>query len=267
MFSFYAGNAAASTAAEQEVLTSHPISSLVGEDLSYDVSFLTFDRLAVGTIQLTKGTVPNTYLAVLEVETRGFAAFVTKDRVERFQTLMEVGPDGLLRPLVHSSHSLKGKGSSQREKITNYSFDYAAKQVRFQKIKDHIIHDEVSFPLETAGPVFDILSAFYNLRSGSLGPLDGEQITLPTFHRKGVEQIVIAPVDRDDLKDDGFFALNTILRKVLVDPEIFKTGGRDLLISFDTAGRPQRAVVRNVIGLGDVRGVLRQVRPVLNASN
>ena len=180
---------------------------------------------------------------------------------------MELGPDGLLRPLVHSSHSLKGKGGKQREKVTSYTFDYAAQQVTFQKTKDHVIHDDELLPLGTDGPVFDILSAFYNLRSGSLGLLEDEQISLPTFHRKGIEEIVVTPVDRSTLKDDNFFAKNSVLRKVLVDPEIFKTDGRDLLVSFDESGRPLKAIVKNVIGLGDVKGVLRHVQPPLQASN
>ena len=245
----------------------HPIDALLGEELAYDVSFLWFDRLAVGSITLVRGGKPGTYVAVMEARTRGLAAYVTKDRAERFQTLMEVGPDGLLRPLVHSSYSLKGKGAAQREKVTSYTFDYVTRQVKFQKIKDHVILDDELLPMGTDGPVFDILSALYNLRSGALGPLDGAQINLPTFHRKGIEEIVVAPVDRDDLDDNGFFSQSTILRKVLVSPEVFQTEGRDLLVSFDATGRPQRAVIKNVIGLGDVKGVLRQVQPPLQASN
>jgi hypothetical protein len=252
---FYVGGVSAATEVVPR-LTSHPVDSLVGEELVYDISFLWFDRLALGTIRLSRGEAPGTYLAVLEAQTRGFSAFVTKNRRERFQTLMEIGPDGLLRPLLHSSHSLKGKGDEQREKITSYSFDYATRQVKFQKVKDHIIHADELLPFGTDGPIFDILSAFYNLRCGSLGSLDGTRIKLPTFHRKGIEEIVIAPV-ADRFKGNGFFAKNSILRKILVSPEIFKTNGRDLLISFDETGRPLKAVIKNVIGLGDVKGVLR----------
>ncbi len=81
-------------------LTPHPIDALLGEELAYDVSFLWFDRLAVGSITLARGAKPGTYVAVMEARTRGVAAYVTKDRAERFRTLMEVGPDGLLRPLA-----------------------------------------------------------------------------------------------------------------------------------------------------------------------
>lgn len=266
-FGFIASHSLALQPLDVSIPVSHPIESLVGEELTYDVSFLWFDHLAVGTIRLSRGEQAGTYLAVLEASTRGFAAMVTRDRIESIQTLMELGEDGLLRPLVHGSHSFKGKGDKQQEKITSYSFDYQAHQVKFQKIKNNRIYDDELLPLETDGPVYDILSAFYNLRSGSFGPLDGEQIVFPTFHRKGIEEIVFAPVDRDELQDADFFSTRNILRKILVDPEIFKTSGRDLLVSFDDSGRPQKAVVKNVIGLGDVKGVLRQTSPPLQASN
>lgn len=238
------------------------IEALVGERLSYDVSFLWFDRLAEGTISLTRGKQPGTYVAVLEARTRGVAAFITRHRVERYQTIMEVGPDGFLRPLVYSSHTLKGQGADLREKETCYTFDYSRHQVKYQKIKNHVIRADEILPLQDNGQVFDILSAFYNLRIGSFGPFDKQQIHFPTIQRKDVEEIVVAPVDKAKV-DNGYFADDNVLCKVLLDPEVFGTNGRDLLISFNENNQPQKAVVKNVVGLGDVRGVLRQaVTPV-----
>lgn len=254
----YAESSLVVAATEADILPSHPVDALLGEELTYDISFLWFDRLAIGTIHLRRGARPGTYLAVLNAQTLGLAAFITRDRVERFETLMEIDPDGLLRPLTYSSLSLKGKGGKQRKKMTTYTFDYTKRQARLQKIKDQVIQDDILLPLETTEPVFDILSAFYNLRSGVLGPLNGKLITLQTFHRKGIEQIIIAPVESGDLNGSDFFVQDSIVRKVLVPAEIFKTNGRDLLISFDATGRPQKALVKNVIGLGDVKGVLRQ---------
>lgn len=237
----------------------HPIDAMVGEQLSYDVSFLWFDRLAEGAIRLIRGEQPGTYLAILEARTRGVAAVVTKNRREKFQTLMEVGPDGTLRPLVHSSHTIRGTGKGRREKITSYTFDYANQQVKYQKIKNNRIHADELLALETEGPVYDILSGFYNLRAGNFGRFDNQQIHMPTFHRKGIEEIVVAPIKAKSEKDQRFFGKDNVLCQVLLDPSVFGTKGRDLLVSFDGQSQPQRAVVKNVAGLGDVKGVLRQV--------
>ena len=198
---------------------------------------------------------------------RGFAAFVTKNRIEKYQTLMEVGPDGFLRPIVHSSHTFKGTGKEQREKKTSYTFDYATQQVHYKKIKYNRIDADEMLPLETDGPVFDILSAFYNLRLGAFGKLEEQAIHLPTFHRKGVEEIVVAPAPKLKHSERKFFATEGTLCKVLVDPSVFKTNGRELFVSFDANNRLERGIIKDVIGLGDVKGVLRQTSTLAQVSN
>lgn len=245
----------------------HPVEQLVGEHLAYDVSFLWFKRLAAGTIKLERGEQPGTYLAVMEARTRGFAAFVTKNRIEKYQTLMEIGPDGFLRPLVHSSHTFKGKGKDQREKKTSYTFNYAKRQVQYKKIKYNRIDADELLPLESEGPINDILTAFYNLRLGAFGKLDQQTIHMPTFHRKGVEDIVVTPIADLKSNENKFFTGNGTLCKVLVDPSIFKTNGRELFVSFDENNRLERGIIKNVIGLGDVKGVLRQETTLAQVAN
>ncbi|MCK4690360.1 MAG: DUF3108 domain-containing protein [Desulfuromonadales bacterium] len=235
----------------------HPIENLVGEKLYYDVSFLWFKRLAEGSISLQRAEQPGTYLAVMQARTLGMAAFFTRNRIEKYQTLLEIGPTGLLRPLVHSSHTFKGSGDQQREKRTTYRFDFSARQVHYKKVKNGRVDADELLSLETDGPVFDILSAFYNLRIESFGKIAHRKIVLPTFHRKGVEEIVVAPVEKLSSSEQKFFADTTLLFKVLVDPSVFKTKGRDLYVGFDEKNRLEKGIIKNVIGLGDVKGVLR----------
>ncbi|MDA3902045.1 MAG: DUF3108 domain-containing protein [Desulfuromusa sp.] len=235
----------------------HPIKPLVGESLEYDISFLWFDSLAEGSIKLFAGEQPGTFLVVMEAKTLGVAAFFTKDRIEKYQTLMKIGSSGLLQPLWHSSHTIRGKGKSRSEKITRNTFDYTSGQVRYQKIKnDHVYTDEW-FELETDRPLFDILSALYNLRLGFYGKTGQDNILIPTFHRKGTQDIVVEPLLKLRNKDQKFFATGAVQCRILVDPSVFGTKGRDLLASFDEEMRPQKGVIKNVIGLGDVRGKLR----------
>lgn len=244
----------------------HPVEQLVGEQLSYDVSFLWFKHLAEGSICLTRGEQPGTYLAVMEARTLGFASFVTKNRIEKYQTVMEIGPNGLLRPLIHSSHTFKGTGDAQKEKLTSYQFDYLNKQVQYKKIKYNRVDTDELLPLETDVPVYDILSAFYNLRLEAFGSLD-KKIQVPTFHRKGVEEIVVVPATELKNDDRNFFSAQGTLCKVLVDPSIFKTNGRELFVSFDKSNRLERGIIKNVIGLGDVKGVLRHTTTLAQVAN
>lgn len=235
----------------------HPVDSLLGEKLEYDISFLWFDRLAEGSISLTRGEEDGTYLVTMEAKTLGVAAFFTRNRVEKFQTMMRIGTDGLLQPLWHSSHTLRDKAKGKTEKISRYTFDYKSHQVRYQKLKNDRVYDDQWFELETDHQLFDILSALYNLRLGYFGPVGDERLLVPTFHRKGQQDIVIEPLTDISKKDRKFFSSAAKTARILVDPSVFGTKGRDVLASFDAMMRPQKGIIKNVIGLGDVRGTLR----------
>lgn len=245
--------------AQDNIQKQHPIYALVNEHLAYDISFLWFDRLAEGSITLTLGDEPDTFLIQMQAKTLGVAAFFTRNRVEKFQTLMRIGADGMLQPLWHSSHTLRDKGNSRSEKITKYTFDYETGQVRFQKIKNGRIYADEWFSLDEDRQLFDILSALYNLRLGFYGKVGEERILIPTFHHKGTQEIVVEPLKKTSRKDRKFFADDPIQTRILVDPSVFGTKGRDILASFDTTMRPHKGIIKNVIGLGDVRGTLRSM--------
>ncbi|MEE4254737.1 MAG: DUF3108 domain-containing protein [Desulfuromusa sp.] len=235
------------------------IQSLVGEYLSYEISFLWFNHLAEGTITLTQGEQPGTYLVVMQAETLGAAAFFTRHRIEKYQTLMKVNATGLLLPLWHSSHTIRGEGESRKEKVTKITFDYLSGRVRYQKIKNKKVYADEWFEMDKDKPLYDILSALYNLRLGFYGQPGQDAIHIPTFHRKGTQDIVIEPLEKIGDKDQKYFSDNSVKCRVLVDPSVFGTKGRDILVSFDETMHPEKGIIKNVIGLGDVRGKLRTV--------
>ncbi|SEA13930.1 Protein of unknown function [Desulfuromusa kysingii] len=240
-----------------DVPTHHPVDSLLGEHFVYDISFLWFDHLAEGSIQLTQGDQPGTYLVVMQAKTLGAAAFFTRHRIEKYQTLMKIGPSGLLRPLWHSSHTIRGQGESRSEKITKKTFDYVSGRVRYEKIKNHKTYTDQFFTMDKGQPLYDILSALYNLRLGFYGQPGEETIHIPTFHRKGTQDIVVEPLRGLTSRDLKYFSRDSIRGRVLVDPSVFGTKGRDIFVSFDAKMRPDKGIIKDVIGLGDVRGKLR----------
>jgi len=235
----------------------HPIQALVGESLFYDISFLWFDHLAEGSLSLLEGEEADTFLVVLEAKTLGIAAFFTRDRVAKYQTLMKIGPDGLLIPLWHSSHTIRGRGAARREKVTRYDFNYTSRQVLYQKIKDGHTYADQTYPLEEETQLFDILSALYNLRLSFYPKSEQGEFLIPTFHRKGPQNITVIPLTDITPKDKEFFTVDSLKYRILVDPEVFGTKGRDILASFDSKMLPVKGIIKNVIGLGDVRGTLR----------
>jgi hypothetical protein len=58
--------------------------------------------------------------------------------------------------------------------------------------------------------------------------------------------------------EDPFFPRHGLLGRAVLDDEILDTRSGTVYVWFDDLGRPQRGIVENVIGLGNVRGKLRQ---------
>lgn len=253
-------------AVDSSVSAGHPVSTMVGEQLSYDVSFLWFKRLAEGTISLKPGPETGQYVAMLEARTLGLTAFLTRHRIESIETLMEIGPDGFLRPLRQQAHTIRGEGKGRQERIRSYHFDHQQREVHYRNWKTGKTEQEKTYQMDKPGPVYDIMSAFYNVRAGLFGPVvRGRHIAVPTFTRRGTEDVVVARVVQEEQQRQPYFPADSLLCKVLVNPETFGTKGRDIFVQFDEGMVPHRAVVKNVVGLGDVRGVLRTKRSTLPA--
>lgn len=234
-----------------------PLAALVGESLVYDISFLWFDRLAEARLSLAADKRPGTYRAVLEARTLGIAAWLTGDRVQRYVSVMEAGPDGQLRPLSFEFRIIKGKDGSYSNISRLYLFDYGRRQVRLQRSRDDVFISEEQLPMAGRTPN-DILSAFYNIRAGLLGPLKpGRTYFIPTIGRSGDEEIRIELLNEEQWPDEPFFPRSGLLGCAVVDDEIFDTRGGRVYVWFDELGRPQRGMVENVIGIGSVRGKLR----------
>jgi len=235
-----------------------PIERMVGESFSYDISFLWFDRLAQGNLSFSRGERPGTYRAVLEARTLGVAAWLTKDRVQRYVSEMEKGPDGKLRSLSHESRILKGKGDELRDRTNLYTFDYRDRQIRFQRAKSGKFYKDVRLPMAEGNPPNDFLTALYNFRAGFFGPVqEGRRYVIPTFDRDGTEKIVLEVLSPRERSHDRFFPHGGVLCRVTLGEEVFGTGGGVAYVWFDDYGRPARGIVENVIGLGDVKGTLR----------
>ncbi len=240
-------------------LTKASANSLLGEKLTYKVSFLWFKKIALAEISFETGEKKGTYLATLTAKTRGMAAFFTRNRVETFTTLMEEGPAGLLRPLLQVSDTKKGKGKKTTHRLTSYTYDYDTNQVGYSKTINGIAQHKYMLPMVNDKPTYDFLTAFYNLRLGRLGAVEpGHDIKLSAFSRKGPEEIIISRLVEEE-QQRLKFPMGLLLCKVLMSPDTFKTKGRDVYVGFDSQLRPKLAVIKNVIGLGDVHGELVHV--------
>lgn len=243
----------------KDTLRSAPVKVPIGEVLDFDIAFLWFERLAAGRLTLSPGEAPNTYRAVLEARTLGLAAWLTREREHRYVTLMELGEDQRFRSLSHEARVTKGQGEDLEKRIKRYTFDEAAQQVRYQRIREgKLSHDEI-LPMAEHGPALDILTVSYNVRAGAYGELrPGAHFRIPTFNHKGLSYIVIDILTEQERRQQSFFPkAGGVVCRIQVDPEIFDTGNGILHVWLDEQRRPARSIVEKVIGIGTVRGIMQ----------
>lgn len=230
---------------------------LAGESLVYDIAFLWFDHLAEGRFTFTAGEQSGTYRAELEAKTLGVAGWLTGDRVQRYASIMEVGPNGNLRSLYHESLILKSKGKEQKQSEKKYVFDYQKGEVCYERMRGGKLTDRQFLPIDKGAPQQDVLTAFIGFRLGQAGALQPGQIyRIPTFSHKGMSEIMVETVAAAE-RSKYPFPLDGLLTKVSLSQEVFDTGEGYIYIWFDEKGRPAKGIVENVIGMGNVRGTLR----------
>ena len=236
-----------------------PIEAFVGERLRYKISFLWFSNLAEASISFERGEKPGTYKAVLEARTLGIAAWLTSDRVQRYVSLMTLDAEGHLRSLVHESHMIKGRGTKRQDRLSRYVFDYQRHRIVYRKAREGEFYLTKDYPLDIENPPSDILTALYNFRAGFFGPpTPGAHFEVPTFTRKGTTKIIIDVLSSARPGKLRFFPADGLLCRVKVDKDVFGTGGGAIYAWVDPLGRPARGIVEDVIGLGDVHGILVQ---------
>jgi len=174
--------------------------------------------------------------------------------VQRYESLMETGPDGRLRPLSHESRIIKGPEGKRRDRGKLYRFDHEKRQVSYARTRDGVPGADELLPI-TGTPPADILTAFFNFQAGVYGPLaPGGTYRIPALAKKGIGWIEAEVLPERRWPGKDFFPKNGTLVKVKVDPEVFETKDGILYIWFDRALHPERGIVENVIGLGSIYG-------------
>ncbi len=110
---------------------------------------------------------PGHYLAEFSGAAQGMWKLLSRWLPERYQTEM-VYRDGRLQPLVYREE-FQGKG---QKVLKEYRFDYDHSRLTlWRQVEGREKIKQWEVPL--TGPVYDLLSLFYNVRLGALGPLSG----------------------------------------------------------------------------------------------
>jgi Protein of unknown function (DUF3108) len=236
--------------------------SMAGEHHAYTLDFLIFSDVAEGGLQLTAEAAPGRYRIELFARTLGVASWLTGERNHRYVSVVEADDQGRLRTVSYEASVHKRKSGEWNNRRKSYRFDYAAGKIYQEKGEGGQLAPGLVFELPAGPPPVDILTGFYNLRSGVYGTLaPGARLKIPSFSSKGFGAIDIEVLTGSERLDMPFFPVTGTLLRARVDPEVFETKGADMYVWLDEAGRPARGLVQSVVGIGDIYGHLKQEQP------
>jgi hypothetical protein len=252
LFSFAPGLAEAQGAqAERE------IREMVGEDYLYAIDFLFFKRLAEGELRLSETGRPGIFRAELIGRTLGVASWLSGDRTQTYTSLMELTSSGALRSVEHTSRIVKRKWGKWKDRGRHHRYDYRQGIVFEEKSKEGVVSSKKDRKIPDGQQPVDMLTAFYNLRAGVYGSLErGAQFTIPSFSGKGFSNITVKVLTAVEQGKQAFFPSYGLLLSATLDPEVFDTGSGNLYFWFNDEGTPERGIVEDIIGMGDVKGTL-----------
>lgn len=236
------------------------LQSLIDLDRHYNLSFLWFDRLAVGQLSFRRDpSGPNRFRAILDARTLGVAAWLTGDRKQNYETLMELTPQGRFVAIEFRSMIHKKKEGQVIEQTKRYQFEPATRTIFITRQKAGQQGDEKPLKIVCESCPVDFLTAGFNFISGADGPLEaGVRKEILTFTEKGERNISIEVLSAADWPQTPFLKKGRgILLKIILPTEVLDTGGGAVYALLDEKILPQRVIVENVLGLGDVRGELR----------
>jgi hypothetical protein len=241
----------------QEAGVEREISQMVGENYLYSIDFLFFTRLAEGELRLSETDQPDVYRAELIGRTLGVASWLSGDRTQTYTSKMELAPDGSLRSIEHTSRIVKRKWGKWRDRVRLQRYDYDQGIVFEEKSKEGAVSSRKEHKIPADQQPVDMLTAFYNLRAGIYGPLvRGAQFLIPTCSGKGFSDITVTALTVGQQAKQEYFPSYGLLLLVTLDPEVFDSDSGNLYFWLNDAGVPERGIVEDIIGTGDVRGSL-----------
>lgn len=237
------------------------LQSLIDVDRHYNLSFLWFDSLAAGQLSFRRDpSAPNRYRAILDAKTLGVAAWLTGDRKQHYESLMEMTPQGRFVALEYRSMIYKKRGGEVVEQTKSYKFEPATRTIFVTRHKAGQTGEEKPRKIVCETCPVDFLTAGFNFIIGADGPLEpGVRKEILTFTDKGERNIIIEVLGAADWPKTPFLKKGSgILLKIILPTEILDTGGGAVYALLDEKILPQRVIVEKVLGLGDVRGELRR---------
>lgn len=227
-----------------------------GETLSYDISFLWFDKAATATVSFYKKG--DHYESLLIAETKGFVGWFTSYRKHVYRATFDIMENGK-RLRSHKFEREVIIGSSKDRTIHHMDYTTLTRRWFHTKTDSGVITaDEKGSEEIPAGITYDdILTAFYNFRNSAYGkPVKGSTYKINTIPEKGVKEISViikSEKEEEEIRAQlGREKGDELLLDVIVPKEIFKTKTGELLFWSSKHYIPLSTTVVEYIMLGDL---------------
>jgi len=230
-----------------------------GEELKYNLSFLWFKKAASCTATFQALPQKGKYEATIQGWTQGFIGLATRFRRDILTSRMEEVDGGRrLRPLEFREDVIIGH--RQRKKVTQ--FDHLNHEIVIIKERHDVVKQK-TIPLPKGETYYDPVTACYNFRFGSFGPITkGRQFLIKTVPKKDFTCIRLTVAleeearkkrqPRESSNKKAFFVFAEI------DKDIVRSTSGRLEGWFSSDLVPLEGRVKDVVLFGDIVGALEE---------
>jgi hypothetical protein len=230
-----------------------------GEKLTYKLSFLWFKKAASCTATFQELPQTGNYEATISGRTHGFIGIATRFRRDILTSRMEEVDGGKrLRPLEFREDVIIG--DRQRKKIT--LFDYLNHEIVITREKRGVIKHK-TIPLPEGETYYDPVTASYNFRFGSFGPItQGRQFLIKTVPKRDFTciRLTVASEEeahrkrgpRDSSSQKAYFIY------AVIDKDLVRSTSGRLEGWFSPDLVPLEGRVKDVVWFGDIVGELEE---------
>lgn len=235
------------------------IDRLLGETLTYDMSFLWFQDAAAGSLRYFKNAASGLYMSILQAETKGFVGFVSGYRRHRYISTMSSQDGG--RRLRSERFEIYIDYADQHWH-SEHVMNYTAHKLVYKEWQNSKLTRDETLPIPPGVVYEDILSGFYNFRYGVYGPpIKGRSYTLnmlPRKHQSRFDVYLASDFEQQQEKTKLHLDVNaSYLAFVVIPKEIFRTKTGRIRLWLDADLVPVIGTVEDAIGLGDVDAYLK----------
>jgi hypothetical protein len=161
-------------------------STLVGEELSFDIGFWVFKKAAQAHMTMQQSG--NEYIAVIEAKTNGLVGFLARNLKETMKSIMHYdAQSGKFKPVYFEEVLIQG--NKVRKKTVSFNHDKKTFTVTHEGSSRKTTAVTRSLPHKACD---DLLTAFYNFRLGSYGEITwGKSFPITICVKQGPSRLVI----------------------------------------------------------------------------